>query len=419
MKSILHLLSATLVLAMASVQADPALQPHDRVAICGDSITEQKQYSVFMEDYFLMCQPVAGLQSAQFGWGGETAQGFLARLESDVLPFKPTVVTTCYGMNDGGYAPMSQATGDAYRQTMTAAVEKLKASGVRTIVVGSAGCVDGAAFTNRSTSADEYNKTRDALRGISKEVADKEGVGFADVHTSMMEVMAKSKAAYGDKYQLVAGGGIHPNNNGHLVMAYALLKGLGCDGSIGTITVDLGAGKAEGTSGQKIVSCENGTIEVESTRYPFCFQGDAGKPDQTTASVLNFFPFNADLNRYLLVVKGLKGSKAKITWGTVTKEFSAADLANGINLAAEFLVNPFCDQFNKVNAAVQAQQAQETTLVKTFLHNLSAFKAMAPASVPELDQTAAGGIAQEKDLFNAAAALVILVQHIIKIESEP
>ena len=419
MKSTPPFLIAFFALVMAPLQADSVLQPHDMVAICGDSITEQKQYSVFMEDYFLMCQPVAGLQSAQFGWGGERAQGFLDRLESDVFPFKPTVVTTCYGMNDGWYAPMSQATGDAYRQAMTMAVEKLKTSGVRVIVIGSAGCVDGAAFINPRTSADEYNKTLNALMEISKEVAGKEGVGFADVHTPMMEVMAKSKAAYGDKYQLVAGRGVHPNNNGHLVMAYAFLKGLGCDGSIGTITVDLGAGKAEGTSGQKIVSCKNGTIKIESTRYPFCFQGDPGKPEQTTASVLNFFPFNADLNRYLLVVKGLKGSKARVTWGTVTKEFSAADLAKGINLAAEFLVNPFCHQFNKVNAAVQVQQAQETTLVKTFLHNLPAFKIKVPNSGAELDKAAANRIAQEKNLFAAAAALVVPIDHTIKIKSEP
>ena len=43
------------------------------MAICGDSITQQKIYSVFMEDYFLMCQPVEGLRIAQFGWGGERA----------------------------------------------------------------------------------------------------------------------------------------------------------------------------------------------------------------------------------------------------------------------------------------------------------------------------------------------------------
>jgi lysophospholipase L1-like esterase len=419
MKTYLILFCSILILSVPPLRADLVLQPNDIVAICGDSITEQKQYSVFMEDYFLMCQPVAGLRSAQFGWGGERAEGFLARIDSDVLPFKPTVATTCYGMNDGGYAPMNQNTGDAFRQAMTACVDKLKAGGVREIIVGSPGCVDPAAFAHPKTTADEYNKTLDALRGIAQEVAKKEGVGFADVHTPMMEVMAKSKAAYGDKYLFVAGGGVHPGNNGHLVMAYAFLKALGCTGTIGTITLDLVAGKAEGTPGQKIVSYQKGTVEVESTRYPFCFQGSPDKPEQTTASVLNFLPFNADLNRYLLVDKGIKGSKAKVTWGATTKEFSAADLAKGINLAAEFLVNPFCEQFTKVNDAVSAQQNQETTLVKSFLHSVPAFKTMAPNSVAELDKVAADGIAQENNLSTAAVALVVPIHHSIKIEPEP
>ena len=57
--------------------ASPGLQAGDFVAVVGDSITEQKQYSVFIEDYLLMCQPAADLRTAQFGWGGETAPGFL------------------------------------------------------------------------------------------------------------------------------------------------------------------------------------------------------------------------------------------------------------------------------------------------------------------------------------------------------
>jgi len=40
----------------------------DRLAICGDSITEQKQYSRIMEDYLTMCVPELGVSVRQFGW---------------------------------------------------------------------------------------------------------------------------------------------------------------------------------------------------------------------------------------------------------------------------------------------------------------------------------------------------------------
>src|SRR4051812_11218715 len=56
--------------------AGGGLKAGDYVAIIGDSITEQKQYSVFIEDYLTMCRPAADLRATQFGWGGETAPGF-------------------------------------------------------------------------------------------------------------------------------------------------------------------------------------------------------------------------------------------------------------------------------------------------------------------------------------------------------
>ena len=50
------------------------------MAIAGDSITEQKQYSVFIEDYLLMCKPQADLRTVQLGWSGETSWGFLSKM---------------------------------------------------------------------------------------------------------------------------------------------------------------------------------------------------------------------------------------------------------------------------------------------------------------------------------------------------
>ena len=117
--------------------ADQKLQPGDLVAICGDSITEQKIYSVDIEDYLVMCRPVPGVGAEQFGWGGETSWGFLDKMPIFTLPFKPTVATTCYGMNDGGYSPMNEAKATHYRDAQTAVVEKLKQSGVHFIVLGS------------------------------------------------------------------------------------------------------------------------------------------------------------------------------------------------------------------------------------------------------------------------------------------
>ncbi len=65
-----------ITLVLLSSHARAQLQKGDFVAIAGDSITEQKQYSVFIEDYLLMCKPQPDLRAIQLGWSGETAAGF-------------------------------------------------------------------------------------------------------------------------------------------------------------------------------------------------------------------------------------------------------------------------------------------------------------------------------------------------------
>jgi lysophospholipase L1-like esterase len=417
MKSLQPFFAAILLFLISPLRAGPILQPNDVLAICGDSITQQRIYTVFMEDYLLMCNPVPGLRIAQFGWGGERTSVFSLRIQTDVLPFHPTVLTTCYGMNDGAYRAFDNVISTDYQRSTQSVIDKLKKAGVREIIIGSPGCVDSKTF--KRIPPDVYNTNLDDLRGIAKDLATKNGVLFADVHTPMIDVMAKAQAAYGPSYVFIGGDGIHPGPAGHLVMAYAFLKSLGCDGSIATITVDLDAGQATGTPGQNVLSFKDGTLTLQSTRYPFCFQGDPDKPGNTTASIARFLPFNDDLNRYMLIVKGIKSAKAKVTWGKQSQEFNAADLDKGINLAAAFLSNPFSDQFAKVDTAVQAQQALETTLVQQFLHNEVAFKAMAPTETASIDRIAAAGLKQDTDLFDAAQALVVPIQHTIKIEPEP
>ncbi len=130
---------AGVALLTASMAWAAPLQPNDLVAVCGDSITEQHQYSAFIEDYLLMCKPVPGVRTEQFGWGGETSWGFDEKMDQFTLPFKPTVATTCYGMNDGGYAPLTPDRAERYRKATMEIVAKLKKAGVHTIVLGSPG----------------------------------------------------------------------------------------------------------------------------------------------------------------------------------------------------------------------------------------------------------------------------------------
>jgi lysophospholipase L1-like esterase len=410
------LLALATLFSPCTPAAELQLKPGDYVAVIGDSITEQRIYSLYIEDYLLMCQPAPELRMTQFGWGGETAPGFAGRMANDCLRFKPVVATTCFGMNDGGYSPMNEGKGNNYRNGQRSIVKQLKEAGARVIVVGSPGVVDANTFKRNPESAKMYNQTLAALRDIAKEVAQTDGVLFANVFDPMMDVMTKAKAKYGNNYHVGGGDGVHPDRNGHLVMAYAYLKALGCDGNIGTITVDLGAGKAEASEGHKILSCNGGMVEVESSRYPFCFFGDPAAPS-STRGVLEFLPFNDELNRFRLVVKGATTEKVKVTWGTASKEFATADLAQGVNLAAAFLDNPFCEAFKAAEKRIADKQNMEVHLVKNLIHNLLEYVRRAPNEKDALDRVGTALVKEDVDARNAAAESVKPVKHQLTIEA--
>ena len=342
------------------------LRKGDRVAVVGDSITEQKQYSKFIELYLLACVPQLELTMYQFGWSGDRAPSFARRMENDFEPWKPTVVTTCFGMNDGSYRPYTDQIGKTYEVGTSRIQTRCKALGAR-MIVGGPGSVDTETWRRTDPDADQYyNDNLSKLSEIAGRLAITNGFVYAKLHPLMIEVMKEAKAVLGKKYHVCGNDGVHPGINGHLVMAYAFLKAMGLDGSIGSITLDMTTGDATATEGHCVLSSVNGKIEIESTRYPFCFYGKAKDPNGTR-SILPFLPFNRDLNRYLLIVRNLPDPIAEVMWGNATKIFTKEELEAGINLANEFLDNPFSEPFRALEHIVAAKQARETRTIKNFI----------------------------------------------------
>ena len=414
------MLALLLVVVPAGTQeAKPILKKGQRVAIIGDSITEQKLYSKYMECYLLACVPHLDLKVIQLGWSGETAPGFSARMANDLLPWKPDVATTCYGMNDGGYKPYADATGQRYEQAMRDIVTRLKAAGA-TVVVGSPGAVDRRFFRKGAEDAKMYNDTLGKLRDVARKLAEAEGMPFADVFQPMIDAVEKAKPVLGEEYDVCGKDGFHPGPNGQLVMAYAFLRGLGLDGKIGTITLDASKGEAAATDGHKVLSADKGKVELESARWPFCFTGDE-KSSSGTRSITPFIPFNQELNRLTLVVKGLPSEKTKVTWGTATKSFARADLEKGVNLAAEFAENPFSEPFRKLDGLVSAKQSFETPMIKT---TINSFPRLSQAAGKSKDVDASIE-ALRKQLFETQEALhrnaraaVVPVKHAVTVVPE-
>lgn len=386
------------------------LKEGDRLAICGDSITEQKMYSRIMETYLTVCVPELKITVRQYGWGGEVAPFFRYRMENDVLRFGPTIATTCYGMNDHRYQPYKDEFGRTYRESSESIIRLFKEHGVR-VIQGSPGTIGRMPpwLKQPIGTLNEMNLSLLELRNVDVRLSLEEKVTFADVFVPMLITGFNAKQKYGSDYMVSGRDGVHPGWAGHLVMAYAFLKAMGLDGHIGTITLDMAAGRATASSGHSVLSAKKSEVELESTRYPFCATGELDK-DSSIRSGMTLVPFNEDLNRFILVVRNCTADNYKVKWGDTAKSYTAAELGKGVNLADDFHVNPFSEAFNRVDEAVGKKQGYETRQIKTLFHGQE--------GKADIEMTAALTEKTRKPLAEAIQSAFKPVRHTIHIEVE-
>ena len=390
------------------------LKEGDRLAIIGDSITEQKMYSRIVETYLTVCVPELKITARQFGWSGETAEGFLRRMTNDCLRFQPTVATVNYGMNDHKYRTFDMENAAWYRDNYLAVVQNLEDAGAR-VVVGSPGCVGKVPSWAHSDSCtrDELNINLLAFRDIDIGLALAANARFADVFWPMFKAGYAGEKMYGTTnapYNISGQDGVHPGWAGHLVMAYAYLRALGLDGDLGTLTVDLSTQTATASAGHTVKNFANNELTVVSLRYPFCAGGGTNS-DNSLRSGTTLVPFFQDLSRFQLVVNHTAAANYQVIWGTTTNVYSAAQLASGVNLAADFVENPFSAAFKKVDEAVAAKQAYETKQIKQIFHS--------PEASADMAKVVASSEAERAPLAAAIAAAMVPVTHTIRIQPTP
>jgi len=304
-------------------QSDVLISSGDRVVFLGDSITEQMIYNRYVINYFTLRYPGMKLSFRNAGWGGDTAVGGLSRLKRDVLSLKPTVVTICYGMNDGGYKKLSEGAMKNYQTGMSGLVSELKKAGVKVVLL-TPGCVD----PDRNPDLKGYNDTLEALGKYVQDLARTENVPFFDLHSLMMDVQNRAKKA--DPSFTMIPDGVHPSQPGHAIMAYALLKALGCRGRISSLVIDAAAGKSSSEG------CVVSKLEISDDRITFIRRDDTLPAyfDPEAQGIFSFVPITDELNRYMLRVTGLRHGQWKLDVdGIEVGNFSSDDLARGVNLA--------------------------------------------------------------------------------------
>jgi len=344
-------------LACSAVEARAAfpLQEGDVWVLAGDSITAQHLHSNYFEAFCFARYPQLKFAFRNSGVGGHTLPSTLARFDYDIAAWHPTVVSVELGMNDKG-----GATPDKYLTNMVAMVARIREIKARPVIFAASPVNDGSTMARLGG-----NQRLHEFAAVLKAYTAREQIPYADQFHALVDVWGANKsketlanalpklkeAAADDALVGVAhlraflaaqaqspvplvslqGDAIHPGPPGQLMMAAELLKALGADGFVSSLTLDAG-GQVVAAKGCQVngVKAEGGRLAFDrlDERLPFPI------PDEARC-VLPLCPAILDLSRYTLQVTGLpNGNYTLKINGIAAATLAARELAAGVNLTA-------------------------------------------------------------------------------------
>jgi lysophospholipase L1-like esterase len=314
-----------------------AIHDGDRIVFYGDSITDQRLYTTFVETYIVTRFPSMNVSFVHSGWGGDRVTGggggpVDRRLERDVFAYKPTVVTVMLGMNDGSYRPFKPEIFDVYARGYRHLVESLKSNlpSVRITLIQPSPFDD---VTRKPTFEGGYNQVLIRYGDFVKELAEKEGAGVADLNTSVVAALKKAMEIDPKGAQDLIRDRVHPGPGGQLLMAEALLKAWNGPALVSYLEVDAASGRTVKAENTKVDDFKaNGTISW--SQLDNCLPMPIDLKNVAIALAVKASDVEQALNQQLLKVSGLgsSGYTLKID-GSNIADLTKDQLADGVNLA--------------------------------------------------------------------------------------
>jgi lysophospholipase L1-like esterase len=357
---------ATAMALMSTVHVDAQeiapFKQGDRVAFVGNSITDGGHYHSYIWLYYMTRFPYRELRMFNCGVGGDTSENILNRLDGDIFSTHPTVLTLTFGMNDSGYYEYN---GDNPRQFADERVAfarkyfsqietRLKGlDDTRIVMIGTSpydetAQIENVAFKNKNA----------AMRRIiefQRAAAEQNRWEFLDYNAPMTAINTAQQQT-NPAFTLCGSDRIHPDNDGHMVMAYLFLKAQGMAGvKVADVTVD--SRKANVVTSD---NCEISHIKKSGRTLSFDYlAGALPYPLDTIArgwgqkkpqaAIRQIIPsFVSEMNTERLCVTGLKGNYRLLIDDEPITTLTAKELADGINLTDY----PFTPQYQQALAVM-------------------------------------------------------------------
>lgn len=352
MKRIILILAAVLLgTASLAAQNVAPFKDGDRVVFLGDSITDGGHYHSFIWLWYLTRYPDMDIRVFNAGIGGDTVKDMYERLDGEVFPKRPTVVLVTFGMNDTGYFEYNHPGAEEYGQRRLAECaekfamleERLRTvDGMRIILLGGSPYDEFSTFKGEGMAAEPFKGKNEVLRKVSdmmRKSAEANGWEFMDFNDPMVAAQAKILEK-NPEWTYTMLDRIHPDNDGHMLMAYLFLESQGFKGSkVAETRIDA---RKESVLVQD--NCEISSLSAERNVISFDYLAHAlpypldtiprgWQSMRSQAQVLDIVPFMEDMNQEILAVEGLKGEWSLEIDGVELGTWNADQWKKGINLA--------------------------------------------------------------------------------------
>ena len=353
----------------ASMGQEFALKDGETVVFYGDSITAQRLYTRFVEDFVLTRYPALHIRFVNAGVPGDQVSGGYAgtmaqRVERDVRPFRPAAITVMLGMNDGWWGTESPQIDIAFRKGYGDLLDALRKT-----------APDAALTLIRPSPYDEithgtefpgYSRVIDDLANdVSKMAQERRTSGdnklmLADFHQPLIDALERASRQSPQLAPLIVPDRIHPAEIGHWIMAAQLLSAWHADPVVSSLRLNAASAQTVETQRTTVAQLSKTPSGLQWTQtdealpLPFDFN-NAMIPLLLSISDI------AKVDRLMLRVEELEAGRYRLLIdGKAISTFSHEEFASGVNLA--LYKCPMVDQARDIDSTeyqrVQLDQAR-------------------------------------------------------------
>lgn len=330
------LVGVAFALPLVGSSQPPALHDGDRVAFYGDSITAQRLYTRFVEDFVLTRYPNLQVSFVNAGVPGDTVYGGYTgdqamRLKRDLFPQQPTVITIMLGMNDGYYVPFKRKYFDIYKSgyhsLLTAMQTNLPSARITLITPTPYDEV------THGTEFAHYNEVVSRHAGFVREFAASSQIPVSDFYRAVANLASAAVQRNLSLASLIVPDRIHPAEAAHWVMAAELARSWGFSPVVSRVVLDGAHGAVAESENTHVSRIEMRDGGLHWTQTDNALPLPLPLENEMMQFVLGISDLAA-MDQQILRISGLPAQRYSLKIdGRLTAEFTREQLTAGVNLA--------------------------------------------------------------------------------------